>query len=206
VLFLFLAIFAFHLANAPILPTVALYVKQLGGSDKLMTATVLTAQVVMVPVSLAAGRLCDSVGRKPVMATAFIVLPLRILSYSLVSSPVAVVWLQGLDGIGAGIYGVAVVAIAADLTRGRGHFNALIGLLASAVAVGGVLGPLASGLLVQQFGFRTAFCDFALLAAAGAALFLFSVPETSPINADPEPDARSLTITTPGGLCEKRVA
>src|SRR5437899_2420606 len=85
VLLLFLAIFAFHLANAPILPTVALYVKQLGGSDKLMTATVLTAQVVMVPVSLLAGRLCDSIGRKPVMAVAFVVLPVRIFSYSLFS-------------------------------------------------------------------------------------------------------------------------
>jgi len=40
VLFLFISVFAFHLANAPILPTVALYVKRLGGSDNLMTATV----------------------------------------------------------------------------------------------------------------------------------------------------------------------
>ena len=119
VLFLFISIFAFHLANAPILPTVALYVKKLGGSDDLMTATVLTAQIVMVPVALLAGRLCDSWGRKPIMAVAFLVLPLRILSYTFVSKPAAVVWLQGLDGIGAGIYGVAVVAIAADLTRGK---------------------------------------------------------------------------------------
>ena len=203
---LFLAIFAFHLANAPILPMVALYVKQLGGSDRLMTATVLTAQIVMVPVSLAAGRLCDSIGRKPVMTAAFIVLPLRIVSYSLVSSPMAVVWLQGLDGIGAGIYGVAVVAIAADLTRGKGHFNALIGLFASAVAVGGVLGPLASGLLVQEFGFRIAFYGFALLAAAGAALFLFSFPETKPVDAGPEPDASILINANPEGVYEKRVA
>ncbi len=128
VLFLFISIFVFHLANAPILPTVALYVKKLlGGSDDLMTATVLTAQVVMVPVALLTGRLCDSWGRKPVMAVAFLVLPLRILSYAFVSKPSAVVWLQGLDGIGAGIYGVAAVAIAADLTRGKGRFNTLMG-------------------------------------------------------------------------------
>jgi hypothetical protein len=48
VLAVFLSIFVFHMANAPILPTVALYVKQLGGSDDLMTATVLTAQIVKV--------------------------------------------------------------------------------------------------------------------------------------------------------------
>jgi MFS family permease len=49
---LIVSIFLFHLANAPILPATALYVKHLGGSDDLMTATVLTAQLVMVPVSL----------------------------------------------------------------------------------------------------------------------------------------------------------
>jgi MFS family permease len=178
VLFLFISIFAFHLANAPVLPTVALYVKKLGGSDELMTATVLTAQVVMVPVALLAGRLCDSWGRKPLMAVAFLVLPLRILSYTFVSKPAAVVWLQGLDGIGAGIYGVAVVAIAADLTRGKGRFNTLMGLFATALAIGGVAGPLISGVLVQHLGFRITFYVFALLAAFGAGVFLLTVPET----------------------------
>jgi MFS family permease len=178
VLLLFISVFAFHLANAPILPTVALYVKNLGGSDNLMTATVLTAQVVMVPVALAAGRLCDSWGRKPVMAVAFLALPIRILSYSFVRSPASVVWLQGLDGIGAGIYGVAIVAMAADLTRGKGRFNTLMGLFATALSIGGVAGPLLSGVLVQHLGFRLTFYAFAALAAIGAAVFLLSVPET----------------------------
>ena len=59
------------------------------------------------------------------MAVAFFVLPARILFYSFVRSAAAVVWLQGLDGIGAGIYGIAVVAITVDLARGNGHFNTL---------------------------------------------------------------------------------
>lgn len=134
VLIVFISIFLFHFANAPILPTVALYVKRLGESDNLMTVTVLTAQLVMVPVALLAGRLCDSWGRKPVMGIAFWVLPLRILSYSLAASPSAVVWLQGLDGIGAGIYAVAVVALSSDLTKGKGGFNTLIGLFATGLS------------------------------------------------------------------------
>jgi MFS family permease len=182
--FLFLSIFLFHLANAPILPTVALYVKKLGGSDSLMTATVLTAQFVMVPVSLLAGRLCDSWGRKRVFAIAFWVLPLRIFSYSLASSPYAVVWLQGLDGIGAGIYGVAVASFSADLTKGKGGFNTLMGLFATALAIGGVAGPVLSGLLVQQLGFRVTFYAFTVLSALGAAVFTMSVRETS---AQPNP-------------------
>ena len=180
VLFLFVSIFLFHLANAPILPTAALYVKKLGGADSLMTATVLTAQIVMVPMALFAGRFCDRWGRKPVMSIAFWVLPLRIFSYSLARSPLAVVLLQGLDGVGAGIYGVAVVAFSADLTRGKGGFNTLMGIFAAALAIGGVAGPVISGLLVQQLGFRATFYAFAALAALAACLFTSLVPETTP--------------------------
>jgi len=184
ILWLFVSIFAFHLANAPILPEVALYVKQLHGSDNLMTATVLTAQIVMVPVALLAGRGCDAWGRKAVMAIAFWALPVRILSYAFVHTPQAVVWLQSLDGIGAGIYGVAVVALAADLTRGKGHFNSLMGLFATALAIGGVAGPLLSGFLTQHLGFQRTFYAFAALAALGALVFTALVPETKPAAAE----------------------
>jgi MFS family permease len=178
VLALIIAIFLFHLANAPILPATALYVKKLGGSDSLMTATVLTAQTVMVPVSLLAGRYGDRWGRKPVMGIAFWFLPLRILSYTLVSNPKAVVWLQALDGIGAGIYGVVVISLAADLTRGKGRFNTLAGLFATALATGGVFGPLISGFLLQHLGFKGTFYCFAALALLGAVVFTVFVPET----------------------------
>ncbi len=177
-LWLAVAVFLFHLANAPILPMVALYVKQLHGSDSLMTATVLTAQIVMVPVALLAARYCDSWGRKPVMAIAFWVLPLRILSYTLVSTPKGVVLLQALDGIGAGIYGVAIVALTADLTKGRGRFNTMMGLFATALGIGAVVGPLIAGLLEQHFGFKLSFLWFAALATVGALVFWWAVPET----------------------------
>jgi MFS family permease len=195
-LFLFLSVFLFHLVNAPILPAVALYVKKLGGSDDLMTATVLTAQIVMVPVALLSGRLCDSWGRKPVMAVAFWVLPLRIFSYTLVNNPKALVYLQTLDGIGAGIYGVAVVAISADLTRGKGGFNTVMGLFATALAIGGVAGPLLSGSLIQHIGFRLSFYTFAALGMIGAAIFTLLVPETAKLSltsatrSNPEPAPR----------------
>ena len=59
VLFLLAAVAVFHLANAPILPVTALYIKQLGGSSALTTFTVLSAQMVMVPVAWACKRVGD---------------------------------------------------------------------------------------------------------------------------------------------------
>jgi MFS family permease len=179
VLFLLAAVALFHLANAPILPVTALYIKQLGGSSALTTFTVLSAQMVMVPVAWASGRLCDSWGRKPVMAIAFWALPLRILSYTLAHNPHMVVFLQALDGIGAGIYSVAIVAFAADLTRGKGQFNSLLGIFATAQAVGGVVGPILSGFTLQQLGFHYTFVAFAVLALVAAAIFQLLVPNAT---------------------------
>jgi MFS family permease len=179
VLFLLAAVALFHLANAPILPVTALYIKQLGGSSALTTFTVLSAQMVMVPVAWASGRFCDSWGRKPVMAIAFWALPLRILSYTLAHNPHMVVFLQALDGIGAGIYGVAIVAFAADLTRGKGQFNALLGIFATAQAIGGVAGPILSGILLQHFGFHVTFFAFAGLALMAAVIFQLLVPSSA---------------------------
>ncbi len=186
VLFLLAAVTLFHLANAPVLPVTALYIKKLGGPDELTTFTVLSAQIVMVPVAWAAGRLCDSWGRKAVMAVAFWVLPARILSYTLAHNPHMVVFLQALDGIGAGIYGVAIVAFAAALTRGTGKFNSLLGLFATAQAVGGVVGPILSGLALQHFGFALTFTGFATLALLAALLFQSMVPGTSRETATPD--------------------
>jgi MFS family permease len=111
------------------------------------------------------------------------VLPVRILLYALTNEPWELVALQTLDGIGAGIYGVVIVAVCADLTHGRGGFNALQGLIATALSVGGVIGPLVAGFVVQHFGFEAAFCVFASVAALAAAVFLVFMPETRPSKA-----------------------
>ncbi|WP_020468010.1 MFS transporter [Zavarzinella formosa] len=180
VIVLFAAVALFHLANAPVMPLVGQYIARLDGTDTQVAAVVFVAQAVMVPVALLAGGLCHRWGRKPVFAIGFLALPVRILLYSFVSDPWTLVALQVFDGIGAGIYGVVVAVVCADLTREKGGFNALQGVLATALAVGGVLGPLMAGPLVQHLGFATAFRVFALVAAVAAGLFLFLMPETRP--------------------------
>jgi MFS family permease len=190
VVVLFAATALFHLANAPVMPLVGLYIARLGGSDTQVAAVVLVAQTVMIPVALAAGVLCHRWGRKPVFAIGFVVLPVRIFLYSLTSDPWVLVALQALDGIGAGIYGVVIAVMCADLTRDNGRFNALQGLIATALSVGGVAGPFAAGLLVQHLGFAVAFCAFAGVAAVAALLFLALMSETRPAQAVGAPASR----------------
>jgi MFS family permease len=160
------------------MPLVGMYITRLGGTDRQLAAIVLVAQSVMIPVAFLTGWLCDRRGRKWPFAIGFLALPLRIFLYSLTEDPSVLIALQALDGIGAGVYGVAVVAMCSDLTRGKGRFNALVGLIATAQAIGGVLGPFGSGFIVQYLGFREAFYAFAGIAALAAALFVFGMPET----------------------------
>lgn len=85
---------------------------------------------------------------------------------------------------------MAIVAICADVTKGKGRFNTLMGLIATALSLGGVIGPLIGGNIVQHLGFAAAFRSFAVLAAVGAAVFLLFMPETKPapaVDGKPEP-------------------
>jgi MFS family permease len=199
VLILFAAVALFHLANAPVMPLVGLYIARLGGTDTQVAAVVLVAQVVMIPVALAAGWLSGRWGRKPVFAVAFLALPVRIFLYSLTDEPWVLIALQALDGIGVGIYGVVIAVICADLTRGQGRFNALQGLIATAQSTGGVIGPVIAGLVVQHLGFATAFHVFASVAALGAAVFVGLMPETRTAPERPHRTAARVVLATGDG-------
>ena len=169
----------FHLANAPVMPFLGAYIKKLNGNDIQVAAVVLVAQAVMIPVALAAGYLCDRWGRKWIFGIGLVALPFRIFLYSLTQDPWMLVALQALDGIGAGVYGVVIVAICADLTKGKGGFNTLSGMIATALAVGGVIGPLGAGYLAEHLGYNGFFYVFAGIAVIAAVLFLTLMPETA---------------------------
>ncbi|SIN98221.1 Predicted arabinose efflux permease, MFS family [Singulisphaera sp. GP187] len=180
-----IAIFAvsvvlFHFANAAMLPLVGQKssdgLKE--GAAVLMSACIIAAQVVMVPVALAASHYAASWGRKPVFLVGFGVLPVRGLLYCLSVNPYYLVGVQLLDGIGAGIFGVVSVLVVADLTRGTGRFNLTQGALATATGVGAGLSNLLAGFVVKAAGFNAGFVTLAAIAAAALVFFAYAMPET----------------------------
>lgn len=180
----------FHFANAAMLPLVGQKVTQ--GMDRgtaiLMSACIITAQVVMIPVALAASRLAETWGRKPVFLIAFAVLPIRGLLYTMTTNPYALVAIQVLDGIGAGIFGVVSILVVADLTRGTGRFNLTQGMIATATALGAALSNVISGYIVRAGGFDAGFLTLAGIAVAGLALYALGTSETrSAPAAEPAP-------------------
>jgi MFS family permease len=176
----------FHLANAAMLPLAGQKASDglKDGAPMLMSACIVAAQVVMVPVALLASRLAASWGRKPVFLIGFIALPIRGLLYCLSVNPIYVVAVQLLDGIGAGIFGVVSVLVIADLTRGTGRFNLTQGALATASGIGAGLSNGIAGFLVKAWGFDAGFVALAALAAVGAAFFGVMMPETRSADID----------------------
>jgi hypothetical protein len=66
------------------------------------------------------------------------VLPIRGLLYTMVRNPYALLAIQILDGIDAGIFGVVSVIVVADLARGTGRFNFIPGAINTGVSIGGI--------------------------------------------------------------------
>jgi MFS family permease len=170
----------FHLANAAMLPLVgqklALQDKHLGTS--LMSACIVAAQVVMVPMAILVGAKADVWGRKPLFLAALAILPIRGALYTLSDNSYWLVSVQLLDGVGAGIYGALFPVIVADLMRGTGRFNVAQGAVSTAQGVGAALSTTLAGLVVVHAGYSAAFLMLGAVAAVGFLLFLFVMPET----------------------------
>lgn len=170
----------FHFANAAMLPLLGeMLAKGKGRSSMLfMSACVVTTQLVITFIASWSGRNAGSWGRKPLLLLAFGVLPVRAVLYTLTQHTVALVAIQILDGVGAGIFGVVSVLVVADLTQGSGRFNLTLGAISTAVGIGASLSQVIAGAIVHHFGYHAGFLFLASVAAAALGILYFFMPET----------------------------
>jgi MFS family permease len=183
-LLLFVAsITLFHFANAAMLPLAGERLAR-GGSGGLgtmwMAACIIVAQLVMIGASVLAGHKADSWGRRKLFLIGFASLPLRGLLFALAGSPAALLSIQVLDGVGAGIFGVLFPIVVADLTRGTGRYNLALGAASACWGLGAALSNGTAGMIVDWLGFSSAFLVLAGFALAALVLFASAVPETRP--------------------------
>jgi predicted MFS family arabinose efflux permease len=170
----------FHFANAAMLPLLGEKLSRGQGRSSMMfmSACVVTTQLTVALIASWSGRKAGSWGRKPLLLIAFGVLPVRALLYTLTDNTVALVAIQVLDGIGAGIFGVVSVLVIADLTQGSGRFNLTLGAISTAVGIGAALSQTIAGTIVQRFNFDVGFIFLAIVAAAAFGILYFFMPET----------------------------
>jgi MFS family permease len=172
----------FHLANAAMLPLLG---QKMGLADQknsslYLSAAIIIAQGVMVFVAKYAGGASEN-GRKKVLLLAFVLLPVRALLFAVIDNPYALTAIQLLDGIGAGLFGVVSILMMADLSQGTGRFNLLQGAVYSAIGLAAALSSIASGYVVEHFGYGAGFCALAGVGVLATVFYWLLVPETKDI-------------------------
>jgi MFS family permease len=179
VIFLICAVM-FHFANAAMLPLLGEMLAKGQGRNSMMfmSACVVTTQLVITMLASWSGRTARSWGRKPLLLIGFGVLPVRAVLYTITHHTAALIAIQILDGVGAGIFGVVSVLVIADLTRGTGRFNLTLGAISTPVGIGAALSQVIAGSIVHHFSFNIGFLFLGTVALAAFAILYFFMPET----------------------------
>ncbi|ASU37134.1 MFS transporter [Herbaspirillum sp. meg3] len=172
-LLLAITMMLFHLGNAAMLPLLGQAIVSQGLADpSAFTAmTIIIAQLVMIPVALLAGRSAVRYGYWVLVMAAIMVLPVRGLIAGYWNSPWALIPVQFLDGIGAGILGVALPGLVAQLLRGSGHINIGLGAVTTIQGLGAALSPALAGAIAHRYSYSMAF--IVLSAISSIALFVW---------------------------------
>jgi MFS family permease len=176
-----LCMMLFHFANAPLLPLVgqklaAAFPKE---ATAMMSACIIAAQIVMLPIALLVGRTADTWGRKPLFLAGFAILPLRAVLYTLSDNSFWLIGVQVLDGVGAGIFGALTPLVIADIMRGTGRYNLAQGAIATMVGIGASLSSVVAGEVVDHFGYSAAFLTLGAAALVAVIVFALFMPETA---------------------------
>lgn len=198
-LFVFgICLFLFQFANASMLPLAGEALAYRGGhrSSLLISALIVTPQVIVALMAPWAGRHAQSWGRKPLLLIGFAALPVRAVLFGLFAHPFLLIGFQVLDGVSGTMLGVLTALVVSDLTAGSGRFNLSQGLVGVASGVGASLSTAASGILVARFGLPVGFFSIAAVALLGTLILLLFMPETRPTA--PSPIAASASARDSG--------
>ena len=176
-----LCVMLFHLANAAMLPLVgqklaAAYPEE---ATAMMSACIVAAQLVMVPIAILVGRTADTWGRKPLFLIGFAILPVRAVLYTFSDNSFWLVGVQVLDGVGAGIFGALTPLVIADIMRGTGRYNLAQGAIATVQGIGASLSGLAAGVVIDHYGYTVTFLILGAAAAVALIVFAVGMPETA---------------------------
>jgi MFS family permease len=170
----------FHFANAPMLPLLGqeLALAYPDRATLLVSACIITTQLVSVPTALLVGAKAEAWGRKPLLLVGFASLPLRGVLYTVADEPIWLIAVQVLDGISLGTLDALLALVLADVMRGTGRYNLARGAVGTVQGIGGSLSNAAAGLMVMQAGYDAAFAALSAVALLALLLVLIAMPET----------------------------
>jgi len=159
-----------------------------------MSACIVMAQLVMVPMSMLSGKWAAT-GRKKIMLLAFLVLPIRGVLYTFAKGAAYLISIQILDGLAGGIFSVVSILIVSDIFCGSGKDNFAQGILAAAIGLGAALSNVMSGYIVKASGFNFGFYVLSGLALLALIIFWIMMPETKACGDTEQKNTGDLALT-----------
>lgn len=165
-LILALALAAFHLGNAAIIPLYGLAAVGDGHANgpTFVATTIVVAQAVMIVTSIVGMRAAESRNYWPILLASFLALPVRGILAFFFTGWWGVVPIQILDGIGTGLQSVAIPGMVARSLSGTGRINLGQGAVITVQGVGASLSPAVGGWIAEWIGYEP---TFLLLGAFG---------------------------------------
>jgi MFS family permease len=173
------SVLLFQLSNAAIVPIVVSSHATLAVPSTLTIAGfIVVPQLVVAGSSLVVGRAAENFGRRPVLLLGFAALSLRAALFASLSDPIALLMVQGLDGLEAAVIGVMLPIVAADFTRNTGRYNLCLGLFGLAASIGAAASTAMAGVVGDRWGGQTALGVLACIGVLATILVLLGLPET----------------------------
>ena len=132
-----------------------------------------------VPAVAIAGRLSDSYGRKPFLLTGLVVFAGATALAGFATSMEMLIGFRALQGIGGGVLMANTFSISGDLFPPSERAK-YMGVFAAVFGIGGLVGPLLGGLIVDVLSWRWVFWSILPLAALAFASIAFIMPWLRP--------------------------
>jgi MFS family permease len=168
---LWLASFALYFSFFLLLPSLPLFVRSLGASDRAIGVIMGGFAVTSMLLRPWTGWAADRWGRRPFMLAGAAVFALAPLGYASSVGVLALVAVRLFHGAGMALYPTAASALVADVAppARRGEF---LGLFGAAGSIGMALGPIIGVALAARFGFAGLFATAGSVAVISMLLVL----------------------------------
>jgi len=169
---LLLTVFSSSIAMSIIHSYLFLYVDQLGASKTLMGYSLVVGTLSEIPIFFYADRLLQRWGARGVLLMALICQVVRVFAYAMMPTAWWILPISLLHGPTFSAMWAASVAYASELAAPRGLVATAQGLLTGVImGLGGVVGALVGGLVLERWGAVTLFSLAGIGALAGLLFF-----------------------------------
>ncbi|MFN7252751.1 MAG: MFS transporter [Anaerobacillus sp.] len=176
VYFLYIIIVIAFLDTFSQLPIIAPFAQSLGASSLLIGVIVGIYSLTNMGGNILAGQWIDKFGRKKILVIGLLFVSVCLLGYTFVTTPLQLLLIRFIHGIGGGLLVPAAFALLGDKSRStnRGKTMAFSG---ACVGISAIIGPAFGALMTNFFGIDWVFYSISGLFALTALIITFVLTE-----------------------------